>query len=140
MWLLEEFGPEFTYIKGEHNHVADALSHLDAYFNNPLDDGDEEHVAKVFASEDDLVLKEKYPIGAPTTKGTQLIVYKDCIVIPEPLQPHTIYWYHTMCGPPVQESMQDHQSTSDLAKPKQTSRRTCCEEMSHLSAVQERSY
>ena len=27
--LLEEYGPEILYIKGEHNTVADALSRLD---------------------------------------------------------------------------------------------------------------
>jgi len=29
--VLEEYGPELRYIKGEHNIVADALSRLDAY-------------------------------------------------------------------------------------------------------------
>ena len=27
--IIEEFSPELIYIKGEHNVVADALSHLD---------------------------------------------------------------------------------------------------------------
>ena len=27
--IIEEFGPEFKYIKGENNVVADALSHLE---------------------------------------------------------------------------------------------------------------
>jgi len=33
--ILEEYGPELHYIKGEHNVVADALSHLDLV-ENPL--------------------------------------------------------------------------------------------------------
>ena len=31
--ILEEFGPELKYIKGENNVVADAIYHLDASVN-----------------------------------------------------------------------------------------------------------
>jgi hypothetical protein len=38
-WLvLEEYGPELRYIKGEHNIVADALSRLDLDDSIPLAD------------------------------------------------------------------------------------------------------
>jgi hypothetical protein len=41
MWwqlIIEEFGPELVYIKGEHNIVADALSHLEITENKILID------------------------------------------------------------------------------------------------------
>jgi hypothetical protein len=34
--LIEEFGPTFLHIKGEKNVIADALSRLDANFNEKL--------------------------------------------------------------------------------------------------------
>ena len=38
--LLEEFGPEYQHIKGQDNIVADALSRLDAKFDEEIDEKD----------------------------------------------------------------------------------------------------
>ena len=53
--LIEEFGPTFEHIKGEKNVIADALSWLDANFNeklpaNPLND----NMAYIFMTKEDI--------------------------------------------------------------------------------------
>ena len=91
IWLLEEFGPKFQYLKGEDNPVADALSRLDksepnpldgyenpatcfatldSNFNNPFRDEYEEHLAENVFSGDDSV-EIKFPLSAPTIKEAQ---------------------------------------------------------------------
>ena len=39
--VLEEYGPELVYLKGEHNVVADALSRLDMEENKEIFDVNE---------------------------------------------------------------------------------------------------
>jgi len=52
--ILEEYGPELRYIKGEANVVADALSRLDMLASHPAS---EEEVAEMFATEADIWAK-----------------------------------------------------------------------------------
>ena len=90
IWLLEEFGPKFKYLKGEENPVADALSRLntkepspngyenpatcfatlDSNFNNPFREEYEEHLAENVFSGDDLE-EIIYPLSAQTIKEAQ---------------------------------------------------------------------
>jgi hypothetical protein len=49
--VLEEYGPELRYIKGEHNIVADALSRLDLDDSIPLADIKESSMAECFNGE-----------------------------------------------------------------------------------------
>jgi hypothetical protein len=48
--ILEEYGPELRYIKGESNVVADALSRLDMLADHPVS---QEEVAEMFAADSD---------------------------------------------------------------------------------------
>jgi hypothetical protein len=53
--VLEEYGPELRYIKGEHNIVADALSRLDIVAN-PREPGEQmepDEIASLFAADAD---------------------------------------------------------------------------------------
>ena len=55
--VLEEFGPELNYIKGENNVVADALSRLDM-------DTDKEifNITEATGYDDDDLPEDTYPI------------------------------------------------------------------------------
>ena len=61
--LLEEYGPELRYIKGEHNIVADALSRLDMNQFDYKQDYTPEKKAELFAGDDsDLPFPKAYPL------------------------------------------------------------------------------
>ena len=121
--LLEEFGPTLTYIKGEHNIVADALSRLDL----TEEDINTENLDVVLNFEEELP-KDSFPLtysriareqrkDKATTdalaaktytvktfcggdKQWDLAIFKDKIVIPKALQKHVVNWYHDqLCHP-----------------------------------------
>ena len=123
--IIEEFGPELIYLKGEKNVVADALSRLSSLDNekpSPTTD-----VAELFAGDklpddifplsfklieqqqrldQDLLLKvqkddnyslQVFPGG---DKTRELIVKDGKIVLPATLQARCVRWYHEMlCHP-----------------------------------------
>ena len=122
--ILEEFGPELKYIKGEKNIVADALSRLD------MDETVKTvNVAECFGYDDDDLPENSYPLRyrdiakaqakdpklakklvthesySETTfrggdKNYKLICNNNKIVIPKILQQRTVDWYHEMlCHP-----------------------------------------
>jgi hypothetical protein len=118
--MLEEYGPELRYIKGEQNVVADALSRLDMLATHPESD---EEIAELFAADTSTwakafplayrdietsqstdaeiqklildkpeVYKEsEFPCGDYTYK---LITKEDKIVLPKQLQREAVKWYH----------------------------------------------
>lgn len=119
--VLEEFGPELRYIKGENNIVADALSRLDMMSTEEFEDKyDEVNLAECFAAQifpkefpcayeqleheqkkdkdlqkefqkNDLYTKEEFKHSDSTFS---LITRKDKIVVPKSLQKKTVEWYH----------------------------------------------
>jgi hypothetical protein len=130
-WMIEEYGPQLTFIEGVKNVVADALSRLDADFNNPLDNMDEPHIAEIMANTmDDDLLEDIFPLCAhviakeqnkdknlnqlikarpqyftKATHGSEVIKFKDKIFIPESLRSHVTEWYHEMlCHPGTQRT------------------------------------
>ena len=75
--ILEEFGPELHYIKGQKNIVADTLSRLDLTVNENSDNFDEptkifEQMAVTYAPENDDFPKEEHPISYKTIMAAQL--------------------------------------------------------------------
>ena len=118
--ILEEYGPELRYIKGEANVVADALSRLDMLADHPVS---EEEVAEMFAADAQTFMKafplsyediaqrqttdvfirkalrtnmkgyEKtvYPSGE---KKFTLVTKNGKIVLPTALQKPGVQWYH----------------------------------------------
>ena len=122
--ILEEFGPELKYIKGENNVVADAFSRLEKspsqeilniselYGYNDKDMPDSAYpiryhdIAK--AQETDAKLQQKLVSHKDYTLDTcrggdkdhRLICRKNKICLPTALQKKTVEWYHEMlCHP-----------------------------------------
>jgi transposase InsO family protein len=122
--VLEEFGPDLQYIKGEKNIVADALSRLD------IDDDQEIfNISESFGYDDDDLPPSSFPLRYKDIKKAQLsnpelqakllsrkdynyspfrggdkdhqlICHHGKIVLPPALQQKTIDWYHlTLCHP-----------------------------------------
>ena len=122
--LIEEFGPELVYIKGESNVVADALSRLDL---NDKSTTQEAHLHEFFGADElpehsfpltykeiaqgqnndpDLLQKVRndssysIKIYRGGGKNRELIVRDDRIVLPSSLQKRCVRWYHEMlCHP-----------------------------------------
>jgi hypothetical protein len=122
--VLEEYGPELEYIKGERNVVADALSRLDIE-----DDREIFNISECFGFDDDDLPESAFPVRyrdiAKAQKATPalqiklashkdydettfcggdtthiLICRKGKIALPPSLQQKTIDWYHeTLCHP-----------------------------------------
>ena len=122
--ILEEFGPELKYIKGENNFVADALSRLEKSPNQDI-----LNISELYGYNDEDMPDSAYPIcshdiaKAPKTdaklkqklvshkdytldifrggdKDHRLIFRNNKICLPTALQKKTVDWYHEMlCHP-----------------------------------------
>jgi len=118
--IIEEYGPELHYIKGEHNVVADALSRLDMMSYDDFQREKAEHELFAFDVEDlptvyplsyaeiseeqrkDDELQERYlRLGThqkktfvTSNKSFELITKRDKIVLPKTLQRKAVEWYH----------------------------------------------
>ena len=55
--ILEEFGPELKYIKGENNVVADALSSLDMNYNQDI-----LNISELYGYNENYLPDSAYPI------------------------------------------------------------------------------
>ena len=122
--ILEEFGPELKYIKGENNVVADALSRLQMSPNQeilnisePYGYYDEDMPDSAYpiryhgiskAQETDAKLQQKLVSHKDYTLDTfrggdkyhRLICRNNKICLPQSLQKKTVEWYHEMlCHP-----------------------------------------
>ena len=117
--LTEEFGPEFIYIKGQENVVADSLSRLEK-LENPINEKDlnSHELAELYNVEKDvnnihptnfkmiskyqrqdkyLMKKLKSAVKGYSTKsfrGSDIICHNDKIYIPKRLQNSIVTWYH----------------------------------------------
>jgi transposase InsO family protein len=127
--LLEEFGATFEHVKGEKNVVADALSRLDADFEQEFDStptkitmaqsfmikGEEKETDFPLSPEliakyqrKDKTLKTKVQSGTSTqfnttkVEGVEVITYNDKIYIPHHLQQRVVAWYHEYLAHPGQ--------------------------------------
>ena len=123
--ILEEFGPELKYIKGENNVVADALSRLENSPNREIlniselygyDDEDMPDIAYPIryrdiakAQETDVKLQQKLVSHKDYTLDTfcggnkdhRLICRNNKICLPKALQnKKTVEWYHEILGHP----------------------------------------
>ena len=125
--ILEEFGPELHYVKGENNVVADALSRLDMMSTEEFHDMF--HTEGCFAAEETEDFPSSYPLSYAQIeheqnkhqrlldayaqsnlykrKATQhsdkvynLIYREDRIVLPKSLQKKAVEWYHGVLGHP----------------------------------------
>jgi hypothetical protein len=124
--VLEEFGPELRYIKGERNIVAEALSCLDMNEDDTI-----VNVAKAFGYDNADLPADGFPVKYRTLakaqkkdrallrkllshndyreipfrggdKSHDLICKNEKIVVPEKLQRRPVNWYHEMlCHPGV---------------------------------------
>ena len=124
-WVVEEFGPEFRYIEGPRNVVADCLSRLDANHSSYLNE--ELIYAENFNNEadDNIPIAEDFPVStqtiaayqrkdkllmqhlqrhpeyfSKTINGEQLVLFHKRIYIPKPLRRPIIRWSHTMLNHP----------------------------------------
>ena len=133
--ILEEYGPELRYIKGENNIVADALSRLNMMSNEEFEETfDEINLAEILAGDeedapgdfpmsyatlqeqqrkDKDVQKElkdnkqyKNKVFAHGNKEFNLVTKDDKIVVPKTLQKPITDWYHTMLLHPGETRME----------------------------------
>jgi hypothetical protein len=121
--VLEEFGPELRYVKGQDNVVADALSRLDMMSLEEFQDKyNEAYLAECFAG-DEVEFPKDYPLTYAqieheqnrdpalldtfakdeeykreqrlhADKAFELIVKGDKIVLPKNLQRRAVEWHH----------------------------------------------
>jgi transposase InsO family protein len=125
--LIEEFGPTFLHIKGEKNVIADALSRLDANFNEKLPtEPTNDTMAYIFMTKTDVketdfplspTLIAKYQrldnelkrrstrsksqnFNTKTIEGVEVITYQGKIYIPIQLQQRVVAWYHEYLAHP----------------------------------------
>ena len=122
--ILEEFGPELKYIKGENNFISNALSRLEM-----IDDQEIFNISELYGYDDEDMPDSAYPIFYHNIAKAQktdaklqqkLVSHKDytleniCggdqnhrlifrnskICLPAALQKETVDWYHEMiCHP-----------------------------------------
>jgi len=125
--ILEEYGPELIYIKGERNIVADALSRLEKIDRPVPTERDE--FAEAYGLDKNALPEEAFPLRYKNIqqhqkqdsallamaqkshhyqikkfrgggKTRELICYKDKIVIPSTLTHRIVDWYHLqLCHP-----------------------------------------
>ena len=126
--ILEEYGPELIYLKGETNIVADALSRLDISTTKDVPT-QESNMAECLGMDSDDLSDDAYPLTykhimqeqqkdktlladlkknprltLKTYRGggkeRSLITFDEKIVIPQSLQQRTVQWYHQqLCHP-----------------------------------------
>ena len=135
--IIEEFGPELTYIKGPKNVVADALSRLDLLhveaFDVPIDNfgfDDDDLPEDAFPVSYDIIAREQAKDTALLNHALthdhyrhasfhgggrskfDLLCYKNRICIPISLQKRVITWYHgILCHPGIirtEETIKQH--------------------------------
>ena len=116
--ILEEFGPELKYIKGENNAISDALSRLETIDNQAILNiyelygyGDKDLPDSAYqiryhdlfkAQETDAKLQQKLVSHKDYTLDTfcggdkdhRLIFQNNKIWLPTALQKKTVDWYH----------------------------------------------
>jgi Integrase zinc binding domain len=125
--ILEEYGPDLQYVKGQHNVVADALSRLD--ISETPTPTDLETLADCYGLDDDELPEDAFPLRykhisrvqkqdkkllsqvkkdrhyhlktfCGGDKSRTLICRDEKIVIPQELQRRTVEWYHVLlCHP-----------------------------------------
>ena len=122
--IVEEYGPEIKYIKGEKNIPADLLSRLDTA--NTMTDKyvpNEMEIAECFGIDKDVsqqlpintklihklqwqdkkllkLVQTKDDFTIQSFRGSDVICHRGKIVVPKALQQRTIDWYHQMlCHP-----------------------------------------
>ena len=130
--ILEEFGHELKYIKGEKNIVAGALSHLDMSDNQEI-----LTISELYVCDDEALPESAYPIcyhdisKAQETdaklqqklashkdytldifcggdKDHRLICRNNKICLPTALQKKTVEWYYEMlCHPGETQTRKD---------------------------------
>ena len=124
--ILEEFGPELKYIKGENNAVANALPRLEVSNNQEILNiselygyNDEDLPDSVYpiryydiakAQKNDVKLKQNLVSHKDYTLDTFcggnqnhfLIFQNSKICLPAPLQKKNVDWYHEMLCNPVE--------------------------------------
>jgi len=134
--ILEEYGPELHYIKGENNIVADALSRLNMMSIEEFQETyqDELYQAECFAGTKEDIPKD-FPLSYSQLKQEQdadaslldnfakrdnykqskfahgdkefeLITWNDRIVVPKSLQKKIVEWYHSILLHPGETRME----------------------------------
>ena len=116
--VVEEFGPEFHYIQGPKNVVADALSRLesDDGYSAKLDTISESYLQQAddtipegglpistrtiaLEQQKDLVLQRqlnRHPdYFSKSVHGTEVILFNDKIYVPKSIRTRLIDWYHS---------------------------------------------
>jgi hypothetical protein len=132
--LIEEYGPELHYVKGEHNIVADALSRLNRTNTTPVDTPElnvftnsvyalaKKDITEVYslkyahiekAQQQDESLKKlvqsreySFTVFHGGGREFKLITRNDRIVLPKVLQQKCAQWYHLMLMHPGTSRME----------------------------------
>ena len=87
--ILEEFGPELKYIKGENNVVADALSRLEMSDNKEI-----LNIYDIYDYDDEDLPDSAYPICCHDIAKSQKTASK----LKQKLVSHKDYTLNTFCG------------------------------------------
>jgi hypothetical protein len=127
--IIEEFGPELKYIKGEHNIVADTLSRLgmteadfgpDVFAANPQETQEQPYPlayadiaekqtedANLQATFQNERARYRKNVFAHSDTSFELICnHEDKIVLPVSLQEKAVQWYHTFLMHPGETRME----------------------------------
>ena len=87
--ILEEFGPELKYIKGENNVVADALSRLEMSDNQEI-----LNISEIYSYDEEDIPDSAYPICYHNIAKAQETDSK----LQQKLVSHKDYTLDTFCG------------------------------------------